>query len=127
METTWLAHHTKFVDAWVGRHQHFGNIATSRAEGAHSTLKSILHTSNGDLVKVGQDVLALMRRQASETTAAVAREAIRTPQFADSSVALAPEDEHRPPFTMNINIGWQCPNGFLRERPPMDGLADPGG
>ena len=44
VEATWLVHRIKFVNAWVARHQHFGNITTSRAEGTHSTLKSMLHT-----------------------------------------------------------------------------------
>ena len=44
VEATWLVHRIKFVNAWVARHPHFGNIATSRAEGTHSTLESMLHT-----------------------------------------------------------------------------------
>ena len=59
IEKEWLSHREMFVDAWVRHARHLGNIATSRVEGAHSTLKSMLHTRNGDMVKVDNDLLDL--------------------------------------------------------------------
>ncbi|KAL3506107.1 hypothetical protein ACH5RR_031489 [Cinchona calisaya] len=41
IQKTWLPYKEYFVDAWTKKLLHFGNRATSRAEGAHSKLKKI--------------------------------------------------------------------------------------
>jgi hypothetical protein len=97
---TWLVHHEKIVAAWVHRHRHLGNTATSRVEGAHATLKAMLRQSTGDLARVAHDVHALMHRQATEAAAAEAREAIRTPAEARSATVLAPAANGHPEFTV---------------------------
>ncbi|KAG5536356.1 hypothetical protein RHGRI_023956 [Rhododendron griersonianum] len=46
---TWLPFKEKFVKGWTDKCLHFGNRASSRAEGAHSKLKKYLLVSTGDL------------------------------------------------------------------------------
>lgn len=41
-----------FVEAWTSQHKHFGITVTSRIEGSHSCLKSLLGTSKSDLFGV---------------------------------------------------------------------------
>jgi hypothetical protein len=41
----------EFVTAWTSKIRHFGNITTSPVEGMHSTLKTFLHSSTGDLLR----------------------------------------------------------------------------
>ena len=97
---TWMVHHEKIVGAWVHRHRHLGNTATSRVEGAHATLKAMLRHSTGDLARVAHDVHALMHRQATESAAAEAREAVRTPAEARSASVLAPANDRHGDFTV---------------------------
>ena len=42
----------KFVKCWTDRFRHFNNHATSRSEGSHARLKSVLLSSTGDLKTV---------------------------------------------------------------------------
>ncbi|WCJ38427.1 hypothetical protein M5689_019488 [Euphorbia peplus] len=49
LETTWLVHKEKFVDAWTNNLLHFGNKTTCRVEAAHASLKDWLYTSTGAL------------------------------------------------------------------------------
>jgi hypothetical protein len=43
LANTWIeVHKTRFVAAWTNNYMHFGNVNSSRVEGAHSMLKSYL-------------------------------------------------------------------------------------
>ena len=46
---TWYSVREQFVAAWSNNHRHYGNIATSRAEGAHAMLKKYIQVSTGNL------------------------------------------------------------------------------
>jgi hypothetical protein len=49
LKDTWLVFKWNLVRFWVDQNLHFGNRATSRVEGAHSTLKCYLQVSTGNL------------------------------------------------------------------------------
>ena len=100
VEAEWLVHRRKFVDAWVRVLRHLGNIATSRVGGAHSTLKKMLEDCKGDMVRVCYHVLALFERQASDTAANIASEAIRTVMGTVSLTVLNPGDVTVTAFTI---------------------------
>ena len=51
IKKTWLPWKEKFVNAWTGQVCHSGNQVTSRAEGAHATLKKYLQVSSGVFVR----------------------------------------------------------------------------
>ena len=57
IKTSWLPWKKKFVSAWTEKHLHFGNRASSRAEGAHAKLKKYLQVSTGDFQKVKKSFL----------------------------------------------------------------------
>jgi hypothetical protein len=70
VESTWMPHKERFVDAWTQQHLHLGNSATSRVEGAHSRLNSYLQVLTGDLLTVFKafgkpGMLNIVRYQAS--------------------------------------------------------------
>jgi len=46
---TWYIVREQFATAWSNNHRHYGNIATSRAEGAHAMLKKYIQVSTGNL------------------------------------------------------------------------------
>jgi hypothetical protein len=50
---TWLSpHKQKIVTAWTRQRLHYGNTVTSRTESLHSSLKTVLRHSMGDLKDV---------------------------------------------------------------------------
>jgi len=49
LKDIWLVFKWNLVRFWVDQNLHFGNRATSRVEGAHSTLKCYLQVSTGNL------------------------------------------------------------------------------
>ncbi|KAF7133193.1 hypothetical protein RHSIM_Rhsim09G0181600 [Rhododendron simsii] len=49
IKNIWLPFKERFVNAWTGKHPHFGNRVTSRVEGAHAMLKKYLTVSTGNL------------------------------------------------------------------------------
>jgi MULE transposase domain len=59
-------HKEQLVKAWVNRHMHWDNQATSRGEGLHNTLKIGLVSSLGDLKDVMDKYLLILRRQYRE-------------------------------------------------------------
>jgi hypothetical protein len=80
---TWLVHDHECVGAPPPPR------TTSRVEGAHATLETMLRQSTGDLARVAHDVHARILWQATETAGAEARETIRTPAEARSATVLA--------------------------------------
>ena len=103
VEAEWLVVHQKFVSAWTSRHCHLGNVATSRVEGAHHTLKAMLRSRKGDLTRVTEHMQALFRRQADEAVTERANQTIRAPSTITSQRVLAgATDTHPQPFTVRV-------------------------
>lgn len=72
LRNEWLSVKERFVKAWTGAYRHYGNSATSRAEGMHAVLKRALGHRQGNVPRVGNKILAVMQEQykALETSAA---------------------------------------------------------
>ncbi|KAK7595651.1 hypothetical protein V3481_002301 [Fusarium oxysporum f. sp. vasinfectum] len=67
IKTFWLEpYKERIVKAWVDKHLHFGNIATSRAEGIHSLIKSHIKTSTLDLFDTWQAIRPAIANQLKE-------------------------------------------------------------
>lgn len=50
IRTTWIPYKGRFISAWANQCLHFGNVNTSRVEGAHyATIKSYLKVYTWDL------------------------------------------------------------------------------
>ncbi|XP_024196958.1 protein FAR1-RELATED SEQUENCE 5 isoform X2 [Rosa chinensis] len=77
---TWLPWKERFVFAWTGQISHFGNNVTSRAEGAHGTLKKYLQVSTGGLREVKENICLAIQNQFQEIRTQLASEKIRVPQ-----------------------------------------------
>lgn len=60
---TWLIYKEKFIRFWIQYTTHFGNLASSRSEGAHVQLKRELNGSNGDLSTVFTAVDRVINQQ----------------------------------------------------------------
>ena len=99
----WLGpHHKKIVQAWTGQVSHFNNVATSRVEGAHFTLKSLLKTRKNTLLFVAQAIRDIFVRQGGETSRLLARAATTTlPATTSSRVLAGADDAHARPFTVS--------------------------
>ena len=71
----WLTNHSrKIVAAWCNAVPHYGNVATSRVEGAHFTLKSLLQTRRNTLDVVTDAVQEIFSRQSQEIAAQLSRD-----------------------------------------------------
>ena len=70
----------KFIRCWADHVLHFGNHDTSRAEGAHATIKQYLQISTGDLYNVLQKLAQMLKNQHIEHNASIAQAHNRTPQ-----------------------------------------------
>ncbi|XP_030445922.2 protein FAR1-RELATED SEQUENCE 5-like [Syzygium oleosum] len=79
IKNTWLPFKELFVTAWTDLHMHFGNRVTSRAEGAHSTLKAYLQVSTGDLVEVKKKICLAVENQFQEIKSKLSSEKVRVP------------------------------------------------
>ncbi|XP_062020172.1 uncharacterized protein LOC133736633 isoform X1 [Rosa rugosa] len=77
---TWIPWKERFVFAWTGQTSHFGNNVTSRAEGAHGTLKKYLQFSTGGLREVKDNICLAIQNQFQEIKTQLASEKIRVPQ-----------------------------------------------
>ncbi|XP_024177753.1 uncharacterized protein LOC112183616 [Rosa chinensis] len=77
---TWLPWKERFVFAWTRPTSHFGNNVTSRAEGAHGTLKKYLQVSTGGLREVKENICLAIQNQFQEIKTQLASEKIRVPQ-----------------------------------------------
>ena len=80
IRSTWLPWKERFVFAWTGQFSHFGNNVTSRAEGAHGTLKKYLQVSTGGLREVKENICLAIQNQFQEIKTQLASEKIRVPQ-----------------------------------------------
>lgn len=76
---TWLPQKEKFVSLWTEQITHFGNHVTSRAEGAHATLKKYLQVSTGSLHEVKDKICLAIDNQFQEIKAQLSSEKIRVP------------------------------------------------
>lgn len=77
LQTTWLPHKEKLVRAWTDKLTHFGNIATSRVEGAHAVLKKMLQVSTGDLKAVCDRTALVLETQQREYQAKLETDKIK--------------------------------------------------
>ncbi|KAF6523203.1 hypothetical protein HZS61_014731 [Fusarium oxysporum f. sp. conglutinans] len=76
----WLEpHKERIIKAWVDKYLHFGNVATSRAEGIHSLIKSYIKTSTFDLFDSWQAMRHAVTNQLKELNHIRASQQIRTP------------------------------------------------
>ncbi|KAG6978861.1 PKS-NRPS hybrid synthetase [Fusarium oxysporum f. sp. conglutinans] len=76
----WLEpHKERIIKAWVDKYLHFGNVATSRAEGIHSLIKSYIKTSTFDLFDSWQAMRHAVTNQLKELKHIRASQQIRTP------------------------------------------------
>ncbi|KAM0987652.1 hypothetical protein EV2_012136 [Malus domestica] len=74
---TWLPYKEKFVSAWSEKVTHFGNRVTSRAEGAHATLKKYLQVSTGGLREVKEKICLAIENQFQEIKTQHSSEKVR--------------------------------------------------
>ncbi|KAK9736070.1 hypothetical protein RND81_04G247900 [Saponaria officinalis] len=79
LKETWMPHKQKFVSAWINTHPHFGNRASSRAEGAHAKLKGYLHVSTGDFAQVVSKICLAIDNEFQEINTMLENERIRVP------------------------------------------------
>jgi MULE transposase domain len=80
IRNTWLDLWKRlFIRAYTNKYLHFGNRVTSRVEGAHSTLKSYLQISTGDLKSVFDKITIMLTNQHAEYDGAIAHNRTRTP------------------------------------------------
>ena len=81
LQDTWIdGHKEKFIRYWVDHVLYFGNRDTSRAEGAHATIKRYLQISTGDLYSILQKLAQMLENQHIEHNASMAQARNRTPQ-----------------------------------------------
>ena len=63
LEDTWIVYKEKFVLAWTKNTMHFSHLVTSRVEGKHSTVKSWISVSTGDLKDVYRKISLAVEHQ----------------------------------------------------------------
>jgi MULE transposase domain len=80
LSDTWLVERRKFVAAWIDRHLHLGNAATSRVEGAHAALKKWISNSTTNLRGLLQNLEHHVKQQVEGIAAALENERTKTPQ-----------------------------------------------
>ncbi|KAL4561205.1 hypothetical protein LXL04_033368 [Taraxacum kok-saghyz] len=86
IKNTWLPWKEKFVSAWTERYLHFGNRASSRAEGAHAKLKLYLQVSTGGFQGVTEKFCLAIEHEFNEMKVKLSYEKIHVPHMCDSSV-----------------------------------------
>ncbi|KAL5141510.1 Protein FAR1-RELATED SEQUENCE 5 [Glycine soja] len=70
VKETWIIpHKEKFVSAWTNKVMHLGNTTTNRVESAHSSLKTLLQNSIGDLCSVWDAVNNMITLQHTQIKA----------------------------------------------------------
>ena len=80
IKTYWLQpYKERIIKAWVDRHFHFGNIATSRVEGIHWLIKLYLGTSRFDLFDGWQAIKHAIIAQLKDLQQLRASQKIRMP------------------------------------------------
>lgn len=70
----WLPYKENFVHAWTDKYLHLGELASSRSEGAHYTIKSWIKTSTGDLQVVVDRIELALEKQHRDICNALAIE-----------------------------------------------------
>lgn len=102
----WLGEHAeKVVAAWTNAVAHYGNVATSRAEGAHFTVKTLLRTRVNTLGVVTDAVLEVYNRQAQQIAADLARDGIGTlPATTSHTILSEPEDDNDLPVFRTCDL-----------------------
>ena len=68
------------MSAWTEKYLHFGNRASSRAEGAHAKLKRYLKVSNGNLRQVKNKICLAIENEFQEIKTQLQSEKLRIPQ-----------------------------------------------
>ncbi|KAK9681505.1 hypothetical protein RND81_10G007300 [Saponaria officinalis] len=79
LEKTWIPEKRKFVSAWTEKYIHFGNRASSRAEGAHAKLKKYLQVLTGNLRRVKNKICLAIENEYHEIKTQLESEKIRVP------------------------------------------------
>lgn len=79
LKDTWLVFKWNLVRFWVDQNLHFGNRATSRVEGAHSTLKRYLQVSTGNLTGVLDRIQLMLENKLAEHEAGLEMAQQRVP------------------------------------------------
>jgi len=77
VKATWLPYKERFVRAWVDRHLHLGQTATSRVEGNHAMLKKRIQTSTKNLLATFKCIDRAVRNQVVEMKVCAARSGAR--------------------------------------------------
>lgn len=81
LESTWIPHKEKLMDAWVGKLLHLGSVTTSRAESINAFLKKFLSSSVGNLLTVAQQLNQAIEHQLSELCKSHADDKFKCPTF----------------------------------------------
>ncbi|XP_021840674.2 protein FAR1-RELATED SEQUENCE 5-like [Spinacia oleracea] len=79
ISSTWIPVKKKFVSVWTEKILHFGNRASSRAEGAHAKLKKYLHVSTGNIRQVKNKICLAIDNEFQEIKTQVESEKLRVP------------------------------------------------
>ncbi|KNA03829.1 hypothetical protein SOVF_205420 [Spinacia oleracea] len=90
IRSSWIPYKERFVSAWTEKYAHFGNRASSRAEGAHAKLKGYLLVSTGDFRQVRDTISLAIDNEYQEIKTLLETERIRVPH------------KYRIPFFKNI-------------------------
>ena len=88
LESAVLIHREKFVVAWTRKWLHLGNAATSRAEGAHATMKRWIGSSTADILTVFEMVEKSITAQVNAINTGLAQDRIFTPVFANKDLSV---------------------------------------
>jgi hypothetical protein len=88
IEQTWLPHKEKFVTAWADHCLHYGNRATSRAEGYHKIIKALIPNSIGHLKDVIDRFVIYLRARNQALLANRARQEIRYKKIHDCPLLI---------------------------------------
>ncbi|XP_021839271.2 protein FAR1-RELATED SEQUENCE 5-like [Spinacia oleracea] len=77
--STWIPVKHKFVSVWTEQYLHFGNRASSRAEGAHSKLKKYLYVSTENVRQVKNKICLAIDNEFQKIKTQLESERLRVP------------------------------------------------
>lgn len=86
IKKNWFPWKEKFVSAWTEKYLHFGNRASSRAEGAHAKLKKYLNVSTGDFQQVKKKLCLAIEHEFNEIKVRLASERIKVPHNCNTPI-----------------------------------------
>ena len=89
LENIWIPWKEKFVKAWTNEFLHLGITVTSCVKGAHSTLKTYLQVSTGDLYRVHMAISLMVTNKKKEINSMIASDRIHLPIFAHNNPLYA--------------------------------------